>query len=144
MEARILAAVGPPTMKTTILMALDRAGRDEAARSFARAENLQAALAGLESELPPRLGEVKPRSAAADNDLLIGAFMATGDPAYIKAILGNFSAATGRPDPRRRARRADADDASARTIRAAATGGWRASSAASMTAGAIFRRSRAS
>ena len=108
MEAKILAAVGPPAMKTTILMALDRAGRDEAARSFAQTENLQAALAGLESELPPRLDEVKPRSAAADNDLLIGAFMATGDPAYIKAILGNFSAARGRPDPRRRPRRPDA------------------------------------
>jgi hypothetical protein len=93
MEAKILAAVGPPTMKTTILMALDRAGRDEAARNFAQSEHLQAALAGLESELPPRLDEVKSRSAAADNDLLIGAFMATGDPAYIKAILGNFSAA---------------------------------------------------
>jgi hypothetical protein len=94
MEAKILAAVGPPAMKTTILMALDRAGRDEAARSFAQNEHLQAALAGLESERPPRLGEVKPRSDAADNDLLIGAFMATADPAYIKAILGNFSAAT--------------------------------------------------
>ena len=93
-EAKILAAVGPPTMKTAILMALERAGRDEAARSFARTENLQAALAGIESERPPRLDEVKPRSAAADNDLLIGAFMATGDPAYIKAILGNFTAAT--------------------------------------------------
>ena len=94
MEARIVAAVGPPAMETTILMALDRAGHDDAARSFARTENLQAALAGLESELPPRLDEIKPRSAAADNDLLIGAFMATGDPAYIKAILGNFTAAT--------------------------------------------------
>ena len=93
MEAKIVAAVGPPAMKTTILMALDRAGRDESARSFAQTENLQAALAGLQSELPPRLGEIKPRSAVADNDLLIGAFMATGDPAYIKAILGNFSAA---------------------------------------------------
>ena len=93
MEAKILAAVGPPAMKTTILMALERAGQDEAARSFARTENLQAALAGIESEQPPRLDQVKPRSAAADNDLLIGAFMATGDPAYIKAILGNFSAA---------------------------------------------------
>jgi len=93
MEAKILAAVGPPTMKTTILMALERAGRDKAARNFAQSEKLQTALAALESEPPPRLGEVKPRSAAADNDLLIGAFMATGDPAYIKAILGNFSAA---------------------------------------------------
>jgi hypothetical protein len=93
LEAKIVAAVGPPAMKTTILMALDRAGRDEAARNFAQAEGLQAALAGLESELPPRLNEVQPRSAAADNDLLIGAFMATGDPAYVKAILGNFSAA---------------------------------------------------
>ncbi|MGA2493608.1 MAG: hypothetical protein ABSF67_11720 [Roseiarcus sp.] len=93
LEAKIVAAVGPPAMKTTILMALNRAGRDEAARSFARTENLQAALAGLERELPPRLDEIKPRSAVADNDLLIGAFMATGDPAYIKAILGNFSAA---------------------------------------------------
>jgi len=93
MEAKIVAAVGPPAMKTTILMALDRAGRGEAARSFAGAENLQTALAGLESELPPRLDEIKPRSAAADNDLLIGAFMATGNPAYIQAILGNLSAA---------------------------------------------------
>jgi hypothetical protein len=93
-ETTIVAAVGPPAMKTTILMALNRAGRDEAARSFAQSENLQTALAGLESELPPRLGEIKPRSAVADNDLLIGAFMATGDPAYIKAILGNFTAAT--------------------------------------------------
>ena len=93
MEPKIFAAVGPPAMKTTILMALDRAGRDEAARSFAATESLQEALASLESERPPRLNEVKPRSAVADNDLLIGAFMATGDPAYIKAILGNFSAA---------------------------------------------------
>jgi len=93
MEAKILAAVGPPAMKRTILMALQRAGRDEAARNFAQTEHLQAALAGLESERPPRLDEVKPRSAAADNDLLIGAFMSTGDPTYIKAILGNFSAA---------------------------------------------------
>jgi len=92
-EATIVAAVGPPAMKTTILMALNRAGRDETARSFAQSENLQAALAGLDSELPPRLDEVKPRSAAADNDMMIGAFMATGDPAYIRAILGNFSAA---------------------------------------------------
>jgi hypothetical protein len=93
MEAKIVAAIGPPAMKATVLMALDRAGRDEAARSFARAENLQAALAELESDLPPRLNEIKPRSVAADNDMLIGAFMATGDPAYINAILGNFSAA---------------------------------------------------
>jgi hypothetical protein len=93
-EAKIVAAIGPPAMKTTVLMALNRAGRDEAARSFAQTENLQTALAKLESELPPRLGEIKPRSAVADNDLLIGAFMATGDPAYIKAILGNFTAAT--------------------------------------------------
>lgn len=93
-EATIVAAVGPPAMKTTILMALERAGRAEAARRFARAENLQAALAGIEGQPQPRLDEVKPRSDVADNDLLIGAFMATGDPAYIKAILGNFSAAT--------------------------------------------------
>jgi hypothetical protein len=93
MEPKILAAIGPPAMKTTILMALDRAGKDEAARRFAEAEKLQAALAGVESESPPKLNEVRPRSAVADNDLLVGAFMATGDPAYIKAILGNFSAA---------------------------------------------------
>jgi len=92
-EATILAAVGPPAMKTTILMALERAGRSEAARGFAQVEHLQTALAGLESAPPPRLDEVKPRSAAADNDLLIGAFMASGDPAYIKAILDNFSTA---------------------------------------------------
>ncbi len=93
MEAKILAAVGPPAMKTTILMALYRAGKDDAAESFAQAEKLQAALAGLKSEPPPRLDEIKPRAAVADNDLLIGAFMATGDPTYLKAILGNFSAA---------------------------------------------------
>jgi hypothetical protein len=93
MEAKIVAAVGTPTMKTTILMALERAGRDEAARSFARTENLQSAWAGLEGEPPPRLEKVRPTSAPADNDLMIGAFMATGDPAYIRAILGNFTSA---------------------------------------------------
>jgi len=94
MAPKILAAVGPPAMKTTILMALDRAGQDEAARRFAETEKLQAAWAGIESERPPRLNELRPRSVVADNDLMIGAFMATGDSAYIRAILGNFSAAS--------------------------------------------------
>ena len=36
---------------------------------------------------------VSPSSTPADNDLLIGAYMASGDTAFIERILANFSSA---------------------------------------------------
>ena len=90
----ILAAAGPPAMKTIILLALDRAGRDDAARDYGRAAGLQDELEKLEREAPPQLDQIRPRSAATDNDMMTGAFMATGDPTYIATILGNFAAAS--------------------------------------------------
>jgi hypothetical protein len=61
------------------------------ARSLAQTEQLQAAWRAIDNQPQPPLEDVKPRSVPGDNDLMIGAFMATGDPAYIKAVLGNFT-----------------------------------------------------
>jgi hypothetical protein len=48
-------------------------------------------LRNLESARLPPLDEVRPSSVPAENDLLIGAYMASGDSVFIERIMENFS-----------------------------------------------------
>lgn len=68
------------------LVALRRAGLADEARRFASARKLENA---APANITP-LKTVIPVSVAMDNDLLIGAYMATGDLSYIDHILENL------------------------------------------------------
>jgi hypothetical protein len=74
-------------------VALYRAGLFDDAESFARKYSMFPGLRNLEILRPTPLAEVRPSSAPADNDLLIGAYMASGDTVFIDRILENFNSA---------------------------------------------------
>ena len=90
-KQRILSSASTVFVKWVDLLALQRAGLTEDARKFADENRLAAVLQRLESNHRPPLAEVRPLSIPADNDLLIGAYMASGDTGFIERILGNFS-----------------------------------------------------
>jgi hypothetical protein len=75
------------------LTALYRAGLHDDARKFADNNHLSAVLQNLETTRPAPLAEVRPSSVSADNDFLIGAYMASGETVFIERILENFSSA---------------------------------------------------
>ena len=75
------------------LTALYRAGLHDDARKFADNNHLSAVLQNLETTRPTPLAEVRPSSVSADNELLIGAYMASGETVFIERILENFSSA---------------------------------------------------
>jgi hypothetical protein len=80
-------------VRSVDLMALYRAGLPDDARKFADNNQLSALRQKLETNRPAPLAAVKPMSNPADNDLLIGAYMASGETALIQRILDNFSSA---------------------------------------------------
>ena len=63
------------------LVALYGAGLTEDAQKFAEENQITATLQKIEKNQPAKLAVVRPSSNAADNDLLIGAYMASGDTA---------------------------------------------------------------
>ncbi len=92
-KARILHNEPSDYIRSVDLMALHRAGLADDARKFADKHQLTALLQRLEAGRLAPLATVKPSSTPADNDLLIGAYMASGDTAWIARILENFSSA---------------------------------------------------
>lgn len=62
-----------------------------APRKFSDKNQLSALRQKLETNRPPPLATVRPTSNPADNDLLIGACMASGDTTFIRRILENFA-----------------------------------------------------
>jgi hypothetical protein len=90
---RILDAEPSDYVRSVDLMALYRAGLPDDARKFADKNQLSAVLQKLETTRPALLAAVRPSTIPADNDLLIGAYMASGDTTFIDRILGNFSGA---------------------------------------------------
>jgi hypothetical protein len=92
-KARILDDEPSDYIRSVNLMALHRAGLIEDARKFADKHQLSALLGKLEASRLAPLATVIPSSTPADNDLLIGAYMASGDTAFIARILENFSSA---------------------------------------------------
>jgi hypothetical protein len=92
-KARILDNEPSDYVRSVELMALHRAGLADDARKFADKHQLSALLGKLEAGRLAPLATVIPSSTPADNDLLIGAYMASGDTALIARILENFSSA---------------------------------------------------
>jgi hypothetical protein len=92
-KQRILNDESSDHVRSVHLVALYRAGLLDDARRFAEKHQLAALLQKLETTRPASLAVVRPSSTPADNDLLIGAYMASGDTAFIQRILENFSGA---------------------------------------------------
>ena len=92
-KQRILDNESSDYVRSVDLVALYRAGLRDDARAFADKHQLTALLQKLETNGLAVLATVRPSSTPADNDLLIGAYMASGDTAFIERILENFSSA---------------------------------------------------
>ncbi len=92
-KARILNDEPSDYIRSVDLVALHRAGLAEDARQFTEKYQLSALLGKLQASRLAPLATVIPSSSPADNDLLIGAYMASGDTAFITRILQNFSGA---------------------------------------------------
>ncbi len=92
-KQRILADEPSDYIRSVDLVALHRAGLTEDSRKFADKYQLSALLQKLEAGRLAPLAMVRPSSTPAENDLLIGAYMASGDTALIERILDNFSSA---------------------------------------------------
>lgn len=87
---RLLKAEPSHILKSMEVLSLYRAGLLDDARKIA---GNSAASAELDAMHIPLLRDVTPSSYPGDNDLLIGAYMASGDTALIARILSNFSSA---------------------------------------------------
>jgi hypothetical protein len=90
---RILRGETSGLVKVVALMSLYVAGLDEEAKRFATAINLQATIEKLALRPSPTLDDIRPSSLPGDNDLLIGAYMASGNTAFIQKILSNYTSA---------------------------------------------------
>lgn len=76
-----------------VLNGLYRAGLPRDAQKFAAANNLSVPPENLRATRLVALDAVKPSSFPGDNDLLIGAYMASGNTVLIQRILENYSSA---------------------------------------------------
>jgi hypothetical protein len=90
---RVLKAESSDYLKSVMLLGLYRAGLPDDAQKFAAANNLSALSEKLRGMRLVALDAVKPSSTPGDNDLLIGAYMASGNAALIQRILENYSSA---------------------------------------------------
>lgn len=90
---RILQSETSDYMKSVELVSLYRAGLPDDAQKFANANNLSELSEKLRAINLVALDAVSPSSIPSDNDLLIGAYMASGDTALIQRILDNYSSA---------------------------------------------------
>lgn len=90
---RILKAETSAYVRTVDLVALYRAGLADDAQKFVAANNLSAVSERVHAMRLTTLDAVKPYSIPGDNDLLIGAYMASGNIVIIKRILDNYSSA---------------------------------------------------
>ena len=90
---RILKAEPSDYVRSVALVSLYRAGLPDDAQKFAAANNLSALSEKLAATHLSPLDAVRPSSVPADNDLLIGAYMASGKPVFVQRILDNYSSA---------------------------------------------------
>ncbi|MEA2943508.1 MAG: hypothetical protein QOD09_4037 [Bradyrhizobium sp.] len=89
----ILKAESTDYVKSVMLLSLYRAGLPDDAQKFATANNLSAQSEKLRGMHLIALDAVKPSSVPGDNDLLIGAYRASGNTSLIQRILENYSSA---------------------------------------------------
>jgi hypothetical protein len=88
---RILKAETADLMKSVDLASLWLAGLTDEARKFAEATNRSGLIEQARQTFPETLDAVRPSTLARDNDLLIGAYMASGNTDFIKRVLANYS-----------------------------------------------------
>jgi hypothetical protein len=91
---RILSAEPSDYLKSIHLVSLYRAGLPDEAEKFAKKNDLSAFADKIRATHLPTLEAVRPSSTPADNDLLVGAYMASGDIAFIQRLLDNYPAPT--------------------------------------------------
>lgn len=89
---RILKAENADNLKSVYVVSLHRAGLADEAERFAKANTLTGFADKVRAARLDTLDVVKP-SVPADNDLLVGAYMASGDTAFIRRVLATYSAA---------------------------------------------------
>jgi hypothetical protein len=92
-RARIVKSELSDNQKSIVLNGLYRAGLSQDAQKFAAANNLAVPPENLRVTRLVALDGVKPSSFPGDNDLLIGAYMASGNTAVLQPILKNYSSA---------------------------------------------------
>jgi hypothetical protein len=90
---RLLASEPSDYVRSVELIALYYAGLLDDARKFSDQNGLSVVLQKLQAAPPTLLANVRPSSVPAENDLLIGAYMASGDKALIQRIVENYSGA---------------------------------------------------
>jgi hypothetical protein len=90
---RILKGDSSDYVKSVDLVILHRAGLADEAQKFAAANNLAAANDKLRAARLVPLDALQPSSVPGDNDLLIGAYMASGNAAFLQKILSNYASA---------------------------------------------------
>jgi hypothetical protein len=88
---RILTAETADYMKSIDLASLWLAGLTDKEEKFAEANNLPGLTEQLRKSFPVPLDNVRSSSLPRDNDLLIGAYMASGNTDFIKRVLANYS-----------------------------------------------------
>jgi hypothetical protein len=90
---RILKAETADYLKSIDLASLWLAGLTQEAETFAKAANRTDQMALAQRTFPVGLDAIKPSSLPRDNDLLIGAYMASGKRDFIAHILANYATA---------------------------------------------------
>lgn len=75
--------------KATLVEALDRSGQLAGATEYAGAHSLIEFLEAGRQAKVSEIDDIKPYADPADNDRMVGAYMATGNPTYILKILNN-------------------------------------------------------
>ena len=93
-RARILALDVPPQAKPLFVEALYEAGLETEAETYGNANGFPFAVQSMQGKGAVLLKQIKPIADAYENDVLIGAYMASGNTGYIKSILGNFLSAS--------------------------------------------------
>lgn len=83
-----------PLAREACAEALWRAGQRDEALACLRAGGLAEVARRLTAANPPVLATVRPQMNPSDNDLLIGAYMASGDVRRLRPLLENFGGAS--------------------------------------------------
>jgi hypothetical protein len=95
-EVRILTLDASPRLKSVYLAALFRAGKLEDAKIYAEAVGWPDGFKKYSDDKVSPLNLVKPLAYPGENDLLIGAYMASGNTEYVTRILANYKSADDR------------------------------------------------
>ncbi|WP_441233693.1 hypothetical protein [Bradyrhizobium sp. 930_D9_N1_4] len=92
-RARLLKSEASNYTKSIMLVGLYRAGLTTEAQTFAASNNLSDLVNRLHATPIVPLEQIKPFATPADNDILTGAYLASGDTALIRRILDNYASA---------------------------------------------------